>query len=92
MKSTQSFFKFFSIPLGLALLVLSFSIYMSYQDSKINSTIVEKALIGNQYAIAILQTYEKPSKLDRKVLTEALKGNPYALEILKINHLPSDLE
>ncbi len=85
----RNFLKYFSIPGFLIIGCTVLGIYMASKECQIQNMLVDKALQGNRYAIAILRKYEKPWKLDSKVLNEALEGNVFALEILKVDQEPN---
>jgi hypothetical protein len=84
----RNFFKFFWFPVLLIAGCVTFASYMAWKEFRTQDALVNEALQGNRYAIAILRKYEKPWKLDTKVIHEALQGNAYALEILKIAPVP----
>ena len=90
-KNIKSLFKFIWFPVCLFLGCFSFVGYTVYKEYALNSTLVEKALEGNTYAIKILAKYEKPWKLDERIVLSALEGNQYALEVLKIGQEPTAL-
>ena len=80
----RNFLKYFSIPGLLIIGLIAFAVCMAWKEFQTQNMVIDQALEGNRYAIAILRQYEKPWKLDSKVLNGALQGNQYALEILKI--------
>lgn len=80
----RAFLKYFSLPILLLGVCLSFCCYMAWKECKIQNLLVDESLQGNRYAVAILAKYEKPWKLDERIVNGAIQGNPYALEVLKI--------
>ncbi len=84
MKTMKKLFKFLCFPLAIMVGTLGFASYMAWKEHTVNNNLINRALQGNQIAIAILGKYEKPWKIDKKIIDEALKDNKYALQILGV--------
>ena len=80
----KSIFKIINIPLFLAILGLSFLSYLAWEESSFQSSLIMKALEGNDAAINILIKYHNKLRSNQKISEEAIKGNPHALRILEI--------
>ncbi len=84
MENFRKILKYFSVPILMFAVLISFAGYMGWKEYKIKDRLITEALEGNRYAISILAQYEKPWKLDEQIVNSAIQGNLYALEILKI--------
>jgi hypothetical protein len=81
-----SFLKYLWFPIIWFGGLLFFACYMAWKEFKVNDHLVEQALQGNRYAIAILAKYPKPWKLDERIVNSALDGNSNALAVLQLPH------
>lgn len=80
----KNFCKAFWLPALLFIAVFSFAGYMCWKEEACKNSLIERALKGDQVAVALLEKYEKPWTLDKRILDEALNNNSYALQILGI--------